>query len=211
MLRARNPRGPPSVHLFMTSRPFSARRAPLALMAGVVIAVAACEDPFRPLATLPTLIDSTTVFALNGTPGTAPSALALFDGAAVRVDARFLFDIAFDIDASGKVAVIPVRRLTTIGGGHLVGLQNVTTAYADLLEAPRDNYRHDTTFVVAPGAVLAVEVADPLLCSTFAFSPFYYAKIRIASVDVAARQIRVDFTVDRNCGFRSLVEGVPEF
>jgi hypothetical protein len=173
-------------------------------------AVSACSDPLRPTATLPTLNDTVTVYTLNTVIAGAPNALILFDGAATRADASFIFDIAFDIDASGKVVLYPPRKLAGLGGGHQVGYQVMTGSFEAIKEAPESGYARDTVLTLSPGTPITIEVADQSNCSSFfAFSPFIYSKLVVTGVDTAARKITLAYTVDRNCGFRSLETGIP--
>jgi hypothetical protein len=106
--------------------------APLAL--GLAAAGVACGDIAGPQAVLSTISDTASVYALNGAPVGAPTALYIFAGSMVRADANFRFDIAFDIDASGKIVLMPVRTVASpLTAAHQVGLQTVGTSYNDLL------------------------------------------------------------------------------
>jgi hypothetical protein len=180
------------------------------LFALVVAAVTACSGPLQPIATLVTIVDTTTVYALNGTPSATPNAIDLFDGSTVRADVTFNYDLVFDLDSNFQVLVIPVRRLTTVAGGFQVGMQVVSGDYDALGTAPKSNYVNDSTFVVPVGTVLAIQSGNPTVCDpTLSASPYTYSKIGILSVNKANRSIRVAFTVDRNCSFRSYAGGLP--
>ncbi len=178
---------------------------------GVLVAVvAACSGPLQPIATLITIDDTTTVYALNGTPSATPNAIDLFDGSTVRADVTFNYDLVFDLDSNNNVMVIPVRRLTSVAGGFQVGLQIVPGTYAALTEAPKSNYVNDSTFVVGVGTVLAVQSSNPTVCDpTLSTIPYTYSKISILSIDPVMRSVKVAFTVDRNCSFRSYADGLP--
>jgi len=59
------------------------------------------------------------------------------------------------------------------------------------------------------GRTLLVDVIDPN-CNQFSIlGQDIRAKLVIDSVKAAARTIYVHFLVNQNCGFRSLVEGLP--
>jgi hypothetical protein len=185
----------------------------IAALSIAALGSAACDDDLlRPQANFPVFGDTATVFATNGTAATAPSALTFYDGEVVRADVRFAFDLAFDIDADGMVRLIPVRKFATLGGGHPVGMQIVPGDYQDILEAPSSGFRYDSTFSVSPGQVVVVESGDPVAgCSAFTRGATFYSKLVVLSVDDARRTVRIAFTVDPNCGFRSLVFGeLPE-
>src|SRR5262249_31414399 len=78
--------------------------------AGVVLTLGtACGDFTSVPASLATITDSGTVFAINGAPPGSPTALHLYTGARLAADASFFFDIAFDINAQGDVVLLPQR------------------------------------------------------------------------------------------------------
>jgi hypothetical protein len=178
----------------------------------LIAAVGACGDPTRPKAQQGNFTDTVAINALNTAPRNAPVALALFSGIAVRADASFAFDLAFDIDANGKVLLLPVR---TVAGGlassHSVGLQKVDVAFESLAEAPDKNYKYDSVFVASVGEVVAIESSDPSACSFSYYSRVFYAKLQVLSVDLDKRTVNTRFTVDPNCGFFSLIPtGTPK-
>lgn len=179
-------------------------------LAALAIVVAACEDPTLSRATLPTLGDTVEVYAVNGAPPGARTALQLFQVSAVQANSAFQFDVALDIDGAGNVVVIPVRRLSGFGGGYRVGLQASTDGFDAITLAPRGGYTYDSTLVVPPGRTVLIESSDPGACAFSYFSQVFYAKMAVASVNTAARRMTVMFTVDRNCGFRSFEEGIPK-
>jgi hypothetical protein len=188
--------------------PTSFRRA-IVIVAGAFCV--ACGDPLRPVATQPNVLDALTLDAFNGPNSLVASALNLYDAAPVRPDVRFDFDLVFDATDDGKAIVYPVRQLSGLAGGHQVGMQIVPGPFDDVREAPRFNYAYDSTFVVAPGTILAVESAKAGICTIYSVSPYFYAKVMVVSVDVATRRIGLAFAVDRNCGFRGLGPGLPSF
>src|SRR5262245_14326177 len=73
----------------------------------------ACGDIAGPNAVLTTVADSGTVYALNGAPTGAPTAFYIFARQMVRADANFRFDVAFDLDANGRVILMPVRKVAS--------------------------------------------------------------------------------------------------
>ncbi|HEV7838487.1 MAG TPA: hypothetical protein VGO75_10515, partial [Gemmatimonadaceae bacterium] len=85
-----------------------ARLAIIATMC-VVVVLNACGDPTNLRATTTTTVDTLYVFALSGTPPTYPSGVSIIARQAVRVDGFAGFDVAFDIDASGRAVVYPVK------------------------------------------------------------------------------------------------------
>jgi hypothetical protein len=121
------------------------------------------------------------------------------------------FDIAFDIDAGGKVVIYPLRRVvppSPVQAGRRVGLQVVPGTFESVTEAPAKGYAYDSVAVtVGPGEVVAVQ-AQTAQCS-LELSPYNYSKIVVDSVIPAIQAIYVRIASDPNCGFRSFLPGIP--
>src|SRR3954465_11260859 len=105
------------------------------LLRVVVVALAtvaiACGDPTRPKATIVNRSLSYSVYGLTGAPPATGNAIKLFSGPA-RADATFDFDIAFDLDPTGKILVRPVRSVAGALAGLVptrVGLQTVSGSF----------------------------------------------------------------------------------
>jgi hypothetical protein len=188
-----------------------ARLALLAALSAVVV-INACGDPTNIRASIPTSVDTLSVFALSGTPPAFPSGVAIVARQAVRVDGFANFDVAFDINAEGNTVIIPVRLVVASpGGSRPVGLQKVSGTFATVLEAPKTGFEADTALVMAPGEVVVVQSAHNTsgdLCQ-FAINPNIYAKFAVDSVNLASRTIYFQMGLDPNCGFRSFADGVP--
>src|SRR5262245_9992286 len=162
-------------------------RAPL--FVALALAAAACGDITRIPAQLSTLPDSTTVYAINGAPPGAPTALFMFAGQVVPADASFRFDIAFDIDPTGKPVLLPVRTVgNALSSGFRVGLQNLGGVDFNALDrAPSSGFRYDSTMTVRVKDVVVIQSADPLACSTSLSGTTIYAKLIIDAVDPQTR------------------------
>lgn len=191
------------------------RALSLCILAAAAGGVAACNDPIGFQASIGTLTDTFTLFALTGTPPSVPVALSTTDRIAVRMADNLAFDVAFDIDNNGNVKAFPVRQVQpfrVIAGllqpTHRVGLQKSTTTFDNLTRAPSGGYNYDSATVVRAGEVLVVEV-QATQCS-FTFSPNLYTKIAIDSVFTTSRSLRVRTVHDPNCGFRSFKPGIPK-
>ena len=61
----------------------------------LVFASVACDDTGLVPAGFPNVVDTVTLYALQGTPISTPSAFDISSGAAVRTDQGFPFDFAF--------------------------------------------------------------------------------------------------------------------
>jgi hypothetical protein len=181
-----------------------------ALAAAFCVAIVACGDVTSPRAALPTFSDSASVYALNGAPPGAPTALYAFGEAMVYADQTFRFDVAFDLDASGRIVLMPVRTVANgLATSHSVGLQVVPAAFDELDAAPKDGYRQDSTMTVNPGQTVVMQSADPAACGTSFVASTIYAKFIVDEVDTKARTMKTRFVVDPNCGFRSFESGTP--
>jgi hypothetical protein len=187
-------------------------RKSVAGVAGVLVLLAGCGDYNPYAATLPTVADTFTIFALTGTPPAYPSGLNTVGRVATRVDGTANFDMAFDINSEGKAVVYPVKLIvSSIGGDRPVGLRKVAVAFKDLDSAPTGTYATDSAVVAGVGEVVVVEANRGTtgdLCS-FNISPNIYTKILIDTVDVATRTIVIQTVMDPNCGFRSFLDGIP--
>lgn len=179
--------------------------------AGLAILGVACGDLTAVPASLPTLADSGTVYAINGAPPGAPTALHVFSGTLLPATAAFVFDVAFDLDSAGHVLIIPQKVVATgLTSTHSVGLQSVSGDYDGLLSAPKTGYRADTTMVTVAGQVVAIQSSDPNACTTSLTGTALYGKMVVTSVDLVAKTLAVKFTVDPNCGFFSFASGLPK-
>jgi hypothetical protein len=187
-----------------------ARLATLAAISAVAV-LNACGDPTNIKASLPTSVDSLSVFALSGTPPAYPSGVSIVARQPVRVDGFASFDVAFDINSSGEAVIYPVRLIVAAGGTRAVGLQKMSSSFDALAEAPSSGYQSDSALVAAPGEVVIVQAAhngSNDLCQ-FALNPNIYAKFSVDSVSLASRLIFFHLGVDPNCGFRSFATGIP--
>jgi len=150
------------------------------------------------------------VYALNGTPSKFPAAIQFRSSSVVPVDASFLFDLAFDLDTAANVKVYTVRAVASqFASTHRVGLQTTTQTFAQVTRAPTTGYVYDSSLVVPVGRTMLVDVIDPN-CNQFSIlGQNIHAKLVVDSVHATARTMYVHFLVNMNCGFRSLVEGLP--
>ena len=189
----------------MTPRKFA-----LAMVASALV-LTGCGDPQLLRASLPTVEDSYTVFALTGTPAAYPSGLNTYVRSAVRVDGNANFDIAFDIDGQGHVLMYPVQKVvSSLSTSRRVGLRKVAGVFDSLAIAPTGTYA-DSTIVASPGEIVVVQAqrnGTGDACQ-FDISPYIYTKIVVDSVAVASRTINLSAVLDPNCGFRSFETGIP--
>lgn len=186
-------------------------RLAIGAVAVAAIAAVSCKDLTGVPASLSTLTDTGTVYAINGASPGAPTAIHLYSGTLLAADANFIFDIAFDIDASGKAVIMPMRVVSSgLANTHTVGLQRTDETFDLVSSAPKNGYHPDTAMTVSPGQVVIAQSQDPLVCGTSITGTTLHAKLVVTSVDVVARSLNIRYTVDPNCGFRSFASGIPK-
>jgi hypothetical protein len=179
--------------------------------ATLAIAATACGTLTGVPASLDTIIDSGTIYAINGAPPGAPTALYLFGGTLIAADANFVFDIAFDIDSAGHIVVLPQRAVASgLATTHTVALQTSGSTYDGLGQAPKNGYRADTAAIITPGQVIVVQSQDPNACSTSITGTTLYGKVVVDSMNAASRKLFIRYTTDPNCGFFSFAAGLPK-
>jgi len=178
-------------------------------LSGVFLAVAAaaCDNPLGlPPAFADNVIDTVSIFALQGTPIGAPSGFDVAQGLEVRTESD-LFDFAFDIDEAGIARVFPTGAL---GLSPQSGILSEERAFLDIDEAPRDGYSVDSAVVVGLDAVFVVR-SRPWAggCPFFLGTLPRYGKFRVLEIDTVDRRIEMESLVNVNCGYRQLIIGTP--
>ena len=182
-----------------------------ALAVTFLCALGACGDLTGVPASLNTVTDSTNVYALNGAPPGAPSALHVFSGTLLPVTSSFVFDVAFDIDASGNAVVLPQRVVASrLASTHSVGLQKLNVPFESVTSAPKSGYVADSAVVASVNQVIAIQSNDPDACGISLTGTTLYAKVVVLAIDRVARQLTIRYTVDPNCGFVSFAPGLPK-
>jgi hypothetical protein len=191
-------------------------RAGLAAATLVAAALLACSDPNAPRANFPNYTDTLALYALNGAPLSAPTAVRLFGDvvsgtAEARTDGSYQFDVALDIDAEGRPVLLPVRAVAApFVGAHRVGVRRVTQSFESILEAPTDNYQYDSVAVLTVGETVLLQSGDADAARGCFGGGVIYGKVIIDSVSASARRIFTRVTANPNCGFRSLqADSVP--
>ncbi len=188
-----------------------ARRAGLLVALDGLAGLLGCgPDPFAVLAQDANADVSIEVWALTGAPTNFPTVHLVPQRITTRPDAAASFDIAFDIDADGRLLVLPVNKVVTpLSGNRRIGIVRSSEIYNTIVEAPRDGWVYDSILAVNVGQTFIVRVQTQF-CSTSQDSEVY-AKYLVDSVIPAERRIRLSGRVNPNCGFRSFLTGIPEF
>jgi hypothetical protein len=193
---------------------------PIRLLRVVAVALAtaavACGDPTVPKATLVNVPLSYSVYGLTGAPPATANAMNLFGGPA-RADASFDFDVALDLDPTGKILVYPVRAVAGSLAGLVptrVGLQTVSGSFESVRAAPDRGYDTLSVKTIAPGTTVVAEMVDLVtgLCLYSLNGSSTYAKFVVDSVTTTSRRFYVRSVGNANCGYKSLVpDSIPTF
>ena len=169
-------------------------------------AALACSDP-NALAnpSLQNFEDTLTLYALNGTPISSPSAYSVPDGP-VRTDRTSAFEFAYDLGATGEHWFIP-QTVLDIRVSNTVdpGLLRSNKLFGDIARAPSNGYITDDTITVDSGDVFLVR--SRLVCN---IGVSQYAKLQVLSFDDAQRAVTFRVLANNNCGYRDLDPGFPK-
>src|SRR5438094_37986 len=112
--------------------------APTVAVTGLVVLAAACSDTTGlPAAGIDNVVDSTSLFALFGTPIATPSAYDLSGRLTghplVRTDQTAAFDFAFNFDSLRRPVLLPTGA---VGLGQSSGLQQSSVPFDSIQVAP---------------------------------------------------------------------------
>jgi hypothetical protein len=195
-------------------------RRPRALLAALALTLAvagACEDPFKLEARFATQNMVFSVWSLNSSPDEYPTvldiAVSFVNGSSAqleRPDAGGGFDIAFDVGDDGRLRVIPVRlAVTPLSGTHAVNFIETDALLDQIASAPAGGWDADSTIVLDEGDVFLVRVFAPT-CQ-LQLRQHLYVKFVVDSIILAERRAKLRGKLNPNCGFRSFLEGIPEF
>jgi hypothetical protein len=197
-------------HTLLFRRPAGPQRLTLVALLAAMCTVAACDDPYTAKASYVNSSQAFQLYALTGTATNLSSALLLPVKSVTRVDGTFAFDVAFDINAAGKIMVIPANVVgQNTNGARAVGVATNIGSYAAILEAPLGGYTFDSVTVVSVGQAFVIK-AQETACGG-SMTPYLYAKAVVDSLDLTKRTMFGHATININCGFRSLRDGLPAY
>lgn len=178
----------------------------LAVLTGITgVLGAACGDSLGlPPAAFDNVVDTTTLFALQGTPIASPSAYDMVSLIATRTELGDPFDLAFDLDDANRALIYTAPAL---GIPTSAALRTTSESFDRIERAPTDNYQSDSAFVVEPGTVfLARSRTDSRLCSFLGSLP-RFGKFHVIAVDGGSRTVTFEHLVNVNCGHLNLTPG----
>jgi hypothetical protein len=178
--------------------------AGLTAVAGLAL-LAACKSPQDlPNAQVANTIDTVTLYALNGTPPGTPSAFALIAPQIVQTEQSTAFDFAFNIDS--QAVLLPSGSFPGLQKNSGLQKSNAAT-FAAVTMAPTDGYILDKPLVIDVGTIALVRSRTQICADGSNHS--LYGKLHVLSLDLSARTLQFEVTVDQNCGYLSLTPGLP--
>jgi len=158
------------------------------------------------------VISTYSVYALSGTPNTFPAAYQYSSETLVRpvvsTSGSVNFDVAFDLTADGKLLILPVRAIVPLppSSAPIIGTQKMTSTFGALARAPLTGYTLDSAVTASVGETYTIQLHN----SGCVYGDYWYAKLSVDSIIRAERRIVIRSLVNRNCGYRSLTEGLPK-
>lgn len=148
--------------------------------------------------------------AAFSTGAIAPSALDLVNSRVVRPElggtGTVNFHLALDLDASGKVKLLPILTLLAPPtGGTSVGLLKAGADFDAITRAPNSGFVADSAVTAEVGETWFVRVQAGLCV----YGEPFYGKLEVDGVNTETRRLIVRFLINRNCGYRDLTLGLP--
>jgi hypothetical protein len=185
-------------------------RVPTILAAAAAVLCAGCGALSAPKAQFPNTATDITVYALNGAPASTPAGINFLTGSPVAVDNNLQFNVALDIDSAGQIVVYPARQVANgLSSVIRIGLQKISTPYDSYTIATKNGYTPDSTLVVPVGTTVGINVYDTSTCTVYSLGSSYYGKFVVDSINPSLRAMYVRLVSDPNCGYVSLVPGIP--
>jgi hypothetical protein len=202
----------------MMHHPIGVKSKLAAVAAAIAIVTAVSCKGFTDVpASLDTQTESSTVYAINGAPLGAPTAIhaSSADGTGsgfVAATADFIFDVAFDLDSAAQIHILPQRQVASgLQATHTVSLATVPDSFEAVGAVPHGlTFRPDNGMIIQRNQVVIAQISDATACSFSITGTTLFAKIVVKAVNRVARTLEVKYTVDPNCGFRSFAPGLPK-
>ncbi len=185
---------------------------PVLIVAATIAAACGAGNGLTSPATADNAVLTYSVYALSGTANTLPAAYQFTTETLVRpyvsVSGSINFELAFDLTPDGKVLLLPAKTVVPLApaGSPSVGLQKMTANFDALARAPLTGYTLDTAQTVTTGQTYTLQLHN----SGCVYGDLFYAKLVVDSIILAERRMVIRSLVNRNCGYRSLTEGLPK-
>lgn len=181
---------------------------PLSTLALAVVLGACSDNTELAPASIPNVVDTIVLGALTSSPISLPSAYSVADGNAVRTDITAAFDFAYDVDATGRHVFLTLEVMdlsNTSGSGP--GLQFTSLPFDEVASAPSNGWITGDTVVVDSGSVVLLR--SRIICGGLGVP--LYGKLEVLAIDDTPgnRTITFQALANENCGYKSLMPGLP--
>ena len=171
--------------------------------------LAACNDPNAiPNATIANLVDTVTLWSLDGGPLDQPTAYSLNARRGVRTwESGSRYEFIYSVDAAGRSFFLPLQLIVP-GNPDAVhpGLKPSTGPFDQMTKAPQNNYITVDSVPVSEGQFYYLRTGVNT-CTNLGVP--LYGKLELLDIDTAAQTITFRTVVDQNCGYRGLRLGLP--
>ena len=169
----------------------------------VVLAAAACEDPFEIRWEAQT--DTALIYSLARPEPNLPSAFNFYFRSPVSVEApgsTGQWDIALDTEG-GRLVLVPPRALGINSRARIAALPGMS--FQDVTDAPADttSYVSNRSVPLALGTIYVVQTSEQ--SGSFGQRCVFFAKMEPLAVDVAAGTLRFVFDASPVCNDTRLV------
>jgi hypothetical protein len=176
---------------------------PLLLLAVAI----ACSDA-NSLAdpTVSNVVDTVTLGSVEGTPISVPSGYNIASGA-VRIDQtdfEFVYNVRRLTDGTYQRVFLPRATLGLTSSTADPGLQAREETFDGITRAPSNGYTADSAVPIQVGQRYVVR--SRVVCASLGVP--LYGKLEILSFQDSTVTFQV--LVDKNCGYRDLLPGLPE-
>jgi hypothetical protein len=170
-----------------------------------MVALAACGNTAGLPSGLESVVDTVTLYAVDGTALDLPSGLSIGGTPhAVRTDLISTFDFVFNITPAQGAVLLPTGAIH-LGIGSAI--QKQTVSFDAITLAPGGVYDDSLPFQLDSGMV-AVMHSRVQTCPLGTVG-VNYGKLEVMAIDTVARSIELKFLANLNCGYRSLEPGFP--
>ena len=189
-------------------------RSWLRIAALMLVATSCKVDSTLPPASIPVAQQQITLYALTGTPVSTPSGYNMVQLGEVRTNVSNNFDFVMDIGIdstfgvgnNGDTVIVLLPR-GAVGFVEDGGLQWTAMAFDSVYVAPVTGYEQLKPTRIRQGDVV-LAASRRQTCDNASSHP-RYAKLNIQTVDLVARSVVILVVIDPNCGYRSLISGIP--
>jgi len=171
----------------------------------LVLLTIACGDTGLPTGVSQNVVDTVSLYALDGTALDLPSGFRIASPHIIRTDLESDFDFAFNIIPGDTAVLLPTGALH-LGVGS--GIQPQTASFDAITTTPGGVYVDSRPVPVDSGTVAVVH-SRATSCPLTASFGFLYAKLEVLKIDTVARRIDLQVLTNQNCGYHSLSPGYP--